>query len=132
MIPAGRGAFVAKIEKESSRTYRLDRENRTITGMIDEVEAMQQAVYKILSTQRYEELIYSWRYGVELLHLYGKSKSYVVPELERVITEALLCDDRIQGIEKFECRFLRSGIVNVSFTVHTIFGEMNVQREVEV
>lgn len=132
MIPTSKGAFVAKISIPSSRTYRMDPDNRTISGRIDEKEAVRQAVYKILSTQRYEELIYSWRYGTELLHLYGKGKSFVVPELERVITEALLCDDRIKKVEQFACRFSKSGIVTVSFHVLTVYGEIKVQREVEV
>lgn len=34
---------------------------------------MKQAIYKILQTERFEYLIYSWNYGIELNAVVGKS-----------------------------------------------------------
>ena len=75
----------------------------------------------MLNTERYQYLIYSWDYGVELLDLFGEPISYVCPELERRITEALLQDDRIEEVDGFEFE-VSGGTVKASFTVHTVFG----------
>ena len=48
--------------------------------------------------------MYSWDYGVELADLFGEPVSYVCPELERRITEALLQDGRIEGVDGFSFR----------------------------
>ena len=80
--------------RQPSRTYRLDMENNRISGMADGLEAVKQAVYLILNTERYWYPIYSWDYGVELNHLYGQPTGMVYPEIERLITEALMQDDR--------------------------------------
>ena len=52
-------------------------------------------------------------------------------ELERRITEALTWDSRIESVDNFE--FEADGrSVHVSFTVHTDFGEIDSESEVEV
>ena len=57
--------------------------------------------------------------------------SYVMAELERRITEALTWDSRIESVDNFE--FEADGrSVHVSFTVHTDFGEIDSESEVEV
>ena len=40
-------------------------------------------------------------YGVEIKNLIGEHLTYVIPELERVIEEALLQDDRIEEVNNF-------------------------------
>ena len=45
--------------------------------------AVKQAVYKIIMTERYQYIMYSWNYGVELLDLFGEPVTYVCPELKR-------------------------------------------------
>lgn len=134
MIPAGAASFEMdfELEEQPTETYRMDREKSQIRGHTDGLEAMQQAIYKILNTERYQYILYSWDYGVELVDLFGKPVSYVCPELERRITEALLCDDRIQSIDNFEFDVLQKGIVHVSFTAHTSFGEVKAKKEVNI
>ena len=56
---------------------------------------MKQAIYKILNTERYQYVMYSWNYGIETLDLYGEPVSWGCPELESRIREALMTDDRI-------------------------------------
>ena len=82
-----------EIATQPNKTYCLDIEKNTITRFCDGIEAMKQTIYCILNTERFEHLIYSWNYGIELKNLIGESSTYVVPELQRVITEALLQDD---------------------------------------
>ena len=74
--------------------------------------------------------MYSWNYGIELLDLFGMPVSYVCPELERRITEALTWDDRIESVDNFEFDLSKKGVVHVSFTAHTIFGDVEAEREV--
>lgn len=132
MIP-GTTAFLEqdfKIENQPTRTYKMDPACGFVRGYTDDCAAMKQAIYKILNTERYQYVMYSWNYGIELLDLYGEPISYVCPELKRRITEALTWDNRIQSVDNFEFKISKKGEVHVDFTVHTIFGEMSIEKVV--
>lgn len=133
MIPSVSGFLDQEfeVEEEPSKNYRMDIYGETICGKIDGLEAMKQVIYKILNTERYQHIIYSWNYGVELEDLYGEPSSYVCPELERRITEALVQDDRIKSVDEFAFEIDRHA-VTVSFTVHTVFGDIQTEKEVDV
>lgn len=62
--------------------------------------------------------------------LYGEPVSFVYPELERRITEALTWDERIQSVDGFEFNSTEKGSVCVSFAVHTIYGDIQAEKEV--
>ena len=64
--------------------------------------------------------------------LYGEPISYVCPELERRITEALTWDDRIEDVSDFEFDTSVKGIVHASFIVHTVFGDIDAEKEVNI
>ena len=110
-------------------TYALDIEGGRIRGRVDGLEAVRQAIYLILSTERYDYLIYSWNYGVELKELIGRPRDFVLPEIKRRITEALLQDDRITAVGGFEFETGKRR-VHVTFTAHTVFGDTEVETEV--
>ena len=116
---------------EPSRTYHMRIEEEQIVGQTDELAAMEQAVYKILNTERYRFVIYSWNYGVELADLFGKPIPWVFSELPRRITEALLQDDRILAVTDFDLTHKR-GDVLAKFRVQTTFGDLTVERTVEI
>lgn len=118
------------LESEPSKTYKLHIENNRISGYCDELEAMKQAVYKLLNTERYKHIIYSWNRGIELLDLYGKSVTFVCSELPRRIKDALLQDDRIISVDTFEFDTTQKRTVKVSFVVHTIFGDIDAEKVV--
>ena len=120
-----------EIEEETSHTYKLDLDNSTIAGYVDDLEAMKQAIYLILNIERYEYLIYSWNYGIELNDLYGQPISFVLPELKRRITEALLQDTRITGVENFSFE-IKKGKVHATFTVNTIYGDVEAEKVVNL
>lgn len=119
-------------EKVPSKTYRLSEETGRIIGYVDDIDAVVQAIYKILNTERYKYIIYSWNYGIELLDLFGEPMSYVIPELETRIREALMVDERITDISDFECRIGDKRVLNVTFTVHTIYGQAEIEKVVQV
>ncbi|MEK4146424.1 DUF2634 domain-containing protein [Robertmurraya sp. FSL W8-0741] len=120
-----------ELEQEPSRTYKLHLEKKRISGYIDNLEAVKQAVYVILNTERYEYLIYSWDFGVELNDLYGQPIAFVIPELKRRITEALTQDDRIESVDAFHFETSK-GKVHATFTVHSSFGDFEADRVVNI
>ncbi|MCD8209179.1 MAG: DUF2634 domain-containing protein [Bacteroidales bacterium] len=134
MLPATSGIFETNFEvtTQPSYTYAMNLQLDRVRGYTDGQEAMKQAIYKILNTERYQYEMYSWNYGVEFKDLFGKPVTYVVPELERRITEALTWDDRINSVDDFDFDTSRRGIVAVSFTAHTIFGDVEGETEVDV
>ncbi len=119
------------IEKQPSHTYKLDIDRGRIRGMTDEADAMLQAIYLILSVERYQYPIYSFNYGVELVDLIGQPKDYVMSEAKRRITEALTQDDRIESVDSWAFETTKKSVV-VTFTVHTIFGDVETTKEVAV
>ncbi len=119
-----------EITEQPTHTYKMNLESNLIRGYTDYQEAMKQAIYKILNTERYQYVMYSWNYGIELLDLYGEPVSYVCPELERRITEALTWDDRIQSVDNFEFNISKKGEILVTFTAHTVFGDVVAEKVV--
>ena len=115
-----------------SLTYRIDFVNKRIIGTVDDKEAVIQAVKKILNTDRYGSVIYDWYYGHDMNGVIGQTLEYAMVELQRVITEALLQDDRITNIQDFIYEKTSIDSVVVSFTVNTIFGSANIATEVSI
>lgn len=118
------------VEEQPTQTYAMELDSDRVRGYTDGIEAMKQAVFKILNTERYQYVMYSWNYGIELADLFGMPKSYVVPELERRITEALTWDDRIDDVTDFTFDTSKRGVVYTTFTVQTIFGAVDGDLEV--
>lgn len=114
-----------------NRTYKADITCDRINGYTDGLDAIKQAIYLILSTERYQHIIYSWNYGVELLDLIGKPMPYVMSELPRRIKEALTQDDRIDDVIDFT--FEKNGKkLHTTFTVVSNVGNLSTELEVEV
>lgn len=132
MIPSMNNLLTTEItvEAQSSKNYKMHLNEKIINGIVDELEAMHQVIYKILNTERYQYIIYSWDYGIETLDLYGEPISYVCPEIERRITEALVQDDRIESVDNFEFDYTEKGKLHVTFIVHTIYGDLEEERAV--
>ena len=119
------------VETQPSYTHKLDIEQNRVRGMTDEQDAVLQAVYLILNVERYAFPIYSRNYGSELSDLIGKPKDYAMSEIKRRITEALLQDDRITSLDGWEFETGRNW-VTARFTVHTIYGDVSAEKEVDI
>ena len=132
MIPSTNNilSYDLEMETEPSVNYNMNIKQDIINGTVDELEAMKQVIYKILNTERYQYIIYSWNYGIELMDLFGMPVIYVIPELERRITEALIQDERIESVDDFEFDSSEKRTVKASFTVHTIFGDVQTEKVV--
>lgn len=103
-----------------------------IIGKVDGQEAMKQAIYKILNTERYNYTIYSWNYGIELKDLFGKPKSYCKVELTKRIEEALLQDTRITAVESFYFEDIDRETLAINFTANTTYGDVEIRKEVKI
>lgn len=114
---------------ETSRTYKIT--GNRIQGYTDGLDALKQAIYKVLNTERYEYPIYSFNYGIELENLIGKDLVYVQIELKRRIRECLLRDDRITEADNFKFEF-NGDQLKCTFDVHSIFGNLTISREVSI
>lgn len=135
MIPQG-AQISAEDQEESamlpSLTYVFQASGQRIGRLqLDRKDAVKQAVYKALSTRRYEHLIYSSDYGMEWSWEGMAGRSMVESELERWIREALLPDDRISDVTEFDFVHEADG-VRVSFTVETDFGSFREETEVNM
>lgn len=120
-----------EFEEIPTNTFKLNSSYNQLYGFTDGIEAMKQAIYLILNIERYEYLIFSWNYGVELADLFGQPINYVMAELERRITEALLQDSRITNVNEFEFDHKKNKVF-CKFKVHTIFGEIDSEKVVNV
>lgn len=128
--------------EEPSLTYkmRVDLEDGMagqIVGHIDGREAVEQAVYKALNTERGEQEIYRnsngvYQYGIEIDDLFGKPIPYVVPEVDRRVKDCLLQDDRITAVSNFKFDLPRKGVLHFSCLVSTIFGDITINQDMEV
>nr|DAI55646.1 MAG TPA: Protein of unknown function (DUF2634) [Caudoviricetes sp.] len=124
---------VAMTPTQPNKTYKMMIDTDRIQGTItDDLEAVKQAIYKIINTERYKFLIYSWNYGIELENLFGKPIPYVLPEIPRRIKEALTQDDRIKDVLGFDLTYNRKGDVLAKFTVVTIYGNLEIEKVVNV
>ncbi|SHH76219.1 Protein of unknown function [Caloranaerobacter azorensis DSM 13643] len=114
---------------ETSRTYKLL--DNKIQGYIDELEAVRQAIYKVLNTEKYEYPIYSFNYGIELESLIGKDPVYVQIELKRRVQECLLQDERIKSVDNFKFEINGDKLL-CTFDVTSIYGDLTITKEVTI
>lgn len=114
-------------EIETTKTYKSS--NDKIQGYTDGLGALEQAIYKVLNTEKYEYPIYSFSYGIELENLIGKDQTYVKIELRRRIKECLLTDERITSVDNFSFVVTGDEIV-CRFNVVSVYGEIVITKEV--
>lgn len=132
MIPKSQLSANSFIFKEKpSTTYKLNDNYSRVHGLAYGIEAVKQAIYLILNIERYEYIIYSWNYGIELTDLLGKPIPYITSELKRRISEALLVDSRITDVCEFEFEHNKK-ILLCRFKVKTIFGIIEAEKAVSV
>jgi phage baseplate assembly protein W len=119
-----------KREPSPTKTYEFDFDTGEFsTRLIDEDKALRQFIQKAIRTARYRFLIYNGQYGCELESLLGQDISHELlkSEITRLITEALIYDDRIQAVNQFIIN-RESDKLFVSFTVHS--GGETIEQEV--
>lgn len=135
MIPKIKTSADITVKELPTKTHRMELyEGNYILGFVDSLKAMEQAIYKIIRTERYKYIIYSWNYGIELEDLFGMPVEYCVVELERRISEALLQDNRITAVNGFEfdTESERGTVLVKKFVAETVFGEIQINDGLSV
>lgn len=61
-----------EFEEIPSETFKILVDKKRVIGRCDDLEAIKQAVYLMLNVERYNYVIYSDNYGVELMDLIGQ------------------------------------------------------------
>lgn len=130
MIPTSNlGNLEIEEAMETTRTYKII--DNSVSGYIDELEALEQAINNVLNTEKYTYPIYSFDYGIELENLLGKDLEYIKIELKRRIEDCLLEDERIISVSDFS--FNQDGdSLYCSFNVISIYGEISIDKEVDI
>ena len=132
MIPMITGGITEQIETVPfpSYTYRLS--ETQIVGSVDGLDAIQQAVYHILSTERYSYDIYDENYGVELGKYIGRSFEYLKTTIQNTLRDALLQDDRIIDVVVTSVERTNTDSALVLFTVTSDNGTFGAEVNINV
>ena len=117
-----------------SKSYKIDWERGRIlpAGSIDGIDAVQQAIKKILLTVRFRCLIYDNQYGSEqrdVVIRYDATPEIVRSELPRLVRDALSADDRITEVRNFQSDFEGEKLF-IAFDADTVYGEIHYRDEV--
>lgn len=115
-----------------TRTYKLDFEHKQVSGYVDGIDAMAQAVRKIFETERYAFEIYTHNYGIEFENLIGQSPDFVIAVLESRITDALSADDRFIKLQDFAVTQINNTEITVSCKVITTQGIFEFREELNI
>lgn len=113
-----------EVQQQPSQTWKLDFDKGRVIGRTDGLDAVRQAVFKELQTDRFFHDIYDFDYGHELKQLIGSSPVFVESEAKRMIEEALMVDDRIDGIDNVEFEITGDQML-IRFTVQSVYGSFN-------
>lgn len=100
-------------------------------GYVDKLDAIKQAIYHILMTERYAYLIYSNNYGVELEQYIGKEFGYLEATIESTLKEALTYDLRIKDVVVTSIEN-KGDHALVKFTVYSIYGDLQMEVNISV
>lgn len=112
------------------RTYKMDFEKKRIVGMVDGIEAANQAIFKALQTRRYAHLIYDEQYGCDIFNKIGDSdltKEYLDSDIPVMVEDALLPEDMVTGISEIDFNIIGEDSVLVGVEVQTIFGDFEME-----
>lgn len=118
------------IASQPSKTWIIDRSTMQVACMDDGLEAVRQAVEIALDVERFRWTIYSANFGSELDELIGQDEALITAEIPRLVEGALSQDDRVVQVDGY--RFTRTGpsSMHVSFTVHTVFGDLTEEMQI--
>ena len=121
---------VTEAEEKPSRTYKLDLDKGRIMGMVDGLEAVNQAIRKAIITPRFKCLIYDNQYGSEIqeaIIAQDATPEYAEAVVPGFVKDALKPDTRILKVYDFQFEFRTEGAY-IFFRADTIFGETEFEE----
>lgn len=95
---------IVEVTLEPALTYEFNFETGQFTGgLIDEEDAVRQFILKAILTPRFRHLIYDDENGCEIEDLIEQDLpfDYTKSEVQRMIKEAIIYDDRISDVGNF-------------------------------
>jgi phage baseplate assembly protein W len=124
MVPELNGEFgdgEISFYRQPSLTWKLA--DDALGSKTDRLDAVKQAIYHILCTERYSNPIYDDNYGIELEQYIGAEFGKIKAGIENTLSDALTQDDRVLNVTVNDI-VKEKDFCNVRFTVRTIYGEM--------
>ncbi|MEG0431056.1 MAG: DUF2634 domain-containing protein [Anaerovoracaceae bacterium] len=118
------------LKRQTSRTYKIDTTNNRIIGKTDGIDAMKQAIEKIILTEKYAYLIYDWTYGIGIEKYLGKDFDYIAANIKEEIRRALSFDDRIITVQDVQMQ--RTGIDSCYILYKVITTEGEVEGQINI
>lgn len=96
-------------------------------------EAIKVWIWKLLRTERYRDLIFSWDYGNEIHDLIGQgfTQGFTNSEAERYVREAIdyNLSDYVTNISNLEVGIKKSkNLLSISFVANTPYGEVEYNQ----
>ncbi len=120
---------LARLEEPESEG--AEGEPNFLRGRAQGLAALRQTVYLLLQSERGGYEIYP-AFGVRLRDLIGRPMAYVIPEAERRLREALLADERVLAVEDFKFDRGSGSVLSVSFTVKSIYGQLESGLDIKI
>ena len=121
--------------KIPSKTYKVNINETgqdTIAGFIDDIDAIKQSIYHILSIERYAYDIYDDDYGVELEQYIGQSFEYLQSTIQNTLEEALTQDERILAVEVTNVEKRNDEFALITFNAITQNNEIEMEVGINV
>lgn len=115
-----------------AREYGIDFSTGKLTGdIVEGIEAIKVWIWNCLHTERFNNAIYSWQYGVEYEQYIGQtiSNEFLLADAMIETEEALTVNPYITGISDFNAEFNGSKL-HISFTAETTIGNLEVNTDV--
>ena len=107
---------------QTGLTYYINSKIGRICSMVDGKEAIIQAIYKALDTEKMGYEIYGWLYGLDMEPFIGQDLDYIQTNIQSYIEDCLLQDDRINSIQNLTVEQQEIDSCLITFNVDTTEG----------
>ncbi|MBQ9346430.1 MAG: DUF2634 domain-containing protein [Oscillibacter sp.] len=121
---------VREAEEKPSRTYRLDLDAGRIVGMVDGLDAVNQAIRKAILTPRFKCLVYDNQYGSEIedaILMRKATRAYINATVEGFVRDCLKPDTRVLNVRDVRVEYEEDNAY-IAFKSDTIFGETEIRE----
>ena len=118
----------------TSKTWKLDKDKKRVTSeIIDDLEAVKQAVFIHLNIENRSSFIHTNGFGIQAQKFFGMDTDLVMAKLPDTVKNALAWDERILDVTDFEFEKLNhKRILKFSCLITSCFGEFTYEGQVNV
>ena len=106
-----------------TNTYRIDKENQRIVGMIDGADAYWQFCRKALATDKESWFYYDENYGLRNKQRYvGHDREWIEAHWQKDVVECVGTDFRTVKVDNFEFEEITPGKLHCKCVIWSIYG----------